>query len=85
MLRDGVMRCPRRSGRGCVAITSLLAAVGLIVAGIATYAALRSFLVDRVDRTLAGVAPSVARSLTARRPGDRGPGRGTARSARPAS
>ena len=33
-----------------------LAAVGLIVAGIATYASLRSFLVERVDRTVTGNA-----------------------------
>ena len=40
-----------------------LAAVGLIVAGIATYASLRSFLVDRVDRTVSGGAQAIARSL----------------------
>ncbi len=35
-----------------LAVLVSLTAVGLIVAGIATYASLRSFLVDRVDRTV---------------------------------
>ena len=52
-----------------VAITVALAAVGLIVAGIATYAALRSFLVDRVDRTLAASTTGVSRALTRGGPG----------------
>ena len=46
-----------------------LTAVGLIVAGIATYASLRSFLVDRVDRTVtAGAAGdrALARARQAR-------------------
>lgn len=43
-----------------------LAAVGLIVAGIATYASLRSFLVERVDRTVTGNARALARSLDVR-------------------
>ena len=46
-----------------------LTAVGLIVAGIATYASLRSFLVDRVDRTVAGGAAAIERSLERGRPG----------------
>jgi two-component system OmpR family sensor kinase len=52
-----------------VAITVALAAVGLIVAGVATYAALRSFLVDRVDRTLAASTPGISRALTRGGPG----------------
>ena len=40
-----------------------LTAAGLIVAGIATYASLRSFLVDRVDRTVTAGAQSIERSL----------------------
>ena len=47
-----------------VAITTLLAAIGLIVAGIATYAALRSFLLERVDRTLAASTSASAGQLT---------------------
>jgi two-component system OmpR family sensor kinase len=43
-----------------------LTAVGLVVAGIATYASLRSFLIDRVDRTVAGNATALARSLEVR-------------------
>ncbi|MEO5634227.1 ATP-binding protein [Gaiella sp.] len=49
-----------------------LTAAGLIVAGIATYASLRSFLVDRVDRTVTGGADAIERSLERGRP--RGPG-----------
>ena len=56
-----------------VAITTVLAAVGLIIAGIATYAALRSFLLDRVDRTLEASSSGVARALTRGGPA-RGPG-----------
>jgi len=43
-----------------------LTAVGLTVAGIATYASLRSFLVQRVDRTVTGNAAALARSLEVR-------------------
>jgi two-component system OmpR family sensor kinase len=43
-----------------------LTAVGLAVAGIATYASLRSFLVERVDRTVSGNAAALARSLEVR-------------------
>jgi two-component system, OmpR family, sensor kinase len=43
-----------------------LTAVGLAVAGIATYASLRSFLVERVDRTVSGNATALARSLEVR-------------------
>ena len=46
-----------------------LTAVGLIVAGIATYASLRSFLVDRVDRTVTAGAQTIERSLGRGRPG----------------
>lgn len=46
-----------------------LTAAGLIVAGIATYASLRSFLVDRVDRTVTVGAQSIERSLGRGRPG----------------
>ncbi len=56
-----------------VVITTVLAAVGLIIAGVATYAALRSFLLDRVDRTLEASSTGVARALTRGGPG-RGPG-----------
>ena len=49
-----------------------LTALGLIVAGIATYASLRSFLVDRVDRTAEGGAEAIARSLERGRPGPGG-------------
>jgi two-component system OmpR family sensor kinase len=52
-----------------VAITTLLAAIGLIVAGIATYAALRSFLLERVDRTLQASTIGVGRALTRGGPG----------------
>ena len=46
-----------------------LTAAGLILAGIATYASLRSFLVDRVDRTVTAGAQSIERSLGRGRPG----------------
>jgi len=46
-----------------------LTAIGLIVAGIATYASLRSFLVDRVDRTVTAGAQTIERSLGRGRPG----------------
>jgi two-component system, OmpR family, sensor kinase len=49
-----------------LAVVVSLTAAGLIVAGIATYASLRSFLVDRVDRTVTGNATSLARSLEVR-------------------
>jgi len=49
-----------------------LTAIGLIVAGIATYASLRSFLVDRVDRTVTGGAQAIERSLERGRPGPGG-------------
>ena len=58
----GDLMRPRSLRTRLVAITTLLAAIGLIVAGIATYAALRSFLLERVDRTLAA-------STRRRRPG----------------
>ena len=61
-----------------VAITVVLAAVGLIVAGIATYAALRSFLLDRVDRTLAASTTGVSRALTRGGPGGESAGLGQA-------
>ncbi len=46
-----------------------LTAIGLIVAGIATYASLRSFLIDRVDRTVTGSAQAIERVLDRGRPG----------------
>ncbi len=49
-----------------LAVLVSLTAVGLIVAGILTYASLRSFLVDRVDRTVSGNAQALARSLDLR-------------------
>ena len=55
-----------------LAVLVSLSAIGLIVAGIATYASLRSFLVDRVDRTVTGGAHSIQRSLERGRPGPGG-------------
>ena len=55
-----------------LAVLVSLTALGLIVAGIATYASLRSFLVDRVDRTAEGGAQAIARSLERGRPGPAG-------------
>jgi two-component system OmpR family sensor kinase len=55
-----------------LAVLVSLAAVGLIVAGIATYASLRSFLVDRVDSTVTGSAQAIERSLERGRPGPGG-------------
>ena len=58
-----------------LAVLVSLAAIGLIVAGIATYASLRSFLVERVDRTVTGNARALAHSLDERGrldPGDLG-------------
>ncbi len=49
-----------------LAVLVSLTALGLIVAGIATYASLRSFLVERVDRTVSGNARALARSLDLR-------------------
>ena len=49
-----------------------LTALGLIVAGIATYASLRSFLIDRVDRTVTGSAQAIERSLERGRAGPAG-------------
>ncbi|MEI7761351.1 MAG: ATP-binding protein [Thermoleophilia bacterium] len=49
-----------------------LTAVGLIVAGIATYASLHSFLIDRVDRTVTGGARAIELSLERGRPGPGG-------------
>jgi two-component system OmpR family sensor kinase len=51
-----------------LAVLVSLTALGLVVAGIATYAALQSFLVDRVDRTARGSADAIARSLEHGRP-----------------
>lgn len=50
-------------------ITLALTTVGLIVAGGVTYAALRSFLLERVDRTLEASSVGVERALTRRGPG----------------
>jgi two-component system OmpR family sensor kinase len=55
-----------------LAVLVSLAAVGLLVAGIATYASLRSFLVDRVDSTVTGSAQAIERSLERGRPGPGG-------------
>jgi two-component system OmpR family sensor kinase len=52
-----------------LAVVVSLTALGLVVAGIATYAALRTFLVDRVDHTASGSAEAIARSLERGRPG----------------
>ncbi|HEU0337229.1 MAG TPA: hypothetical protein VFR43_11775, partial [Gaiellaceae bacterium] len=41
----------------------VLAAAGLAVAGVATYASLRSFLFDRTDQTLADSSVGIARGL----------------------
>jgi two-component system OmpR family sensor kinase len=50
-----------------LAVLAVLAAAGLLAADLATYTALRSFLVDRVDATLAASAEALERPL-------RGPG-----------
>jgi hypothetical protein len=56
-----------------------LAAVGLVVADLVTYSALRSFLVDRVDRSLSDTAHSIRGG-----PGfEQGRGRGGPRPAGP--
>jgi len=55
-----------------LAVVVSLTALGLVVAGIATYAALSSFLVDRVDHTASNSADAIARSAEHRGPG--GPG-----------
>lgn len=49
-----------------LAVLVSLAALGLIVAAVVTYASLRSFLVERVDRTVSGNALALARSLDLR-------------------
>jgi len=46
-----------------LAVVVSLTAVGLVVAAIVTYAALRSFLVDRVDHTASGSAEAIAHSF----------------------
>src|SRR3954453_16264007 len=52
-----------------------LAVAGLLVADVVTYAALRSFLTDRVDRTLAASARTLQQPLGRRGFADpRGPG-----------
>jgi two-component system OmpR family sensor kinase len=50
----------------------VLAAVGLAIADVATYTALRSFLLDRVDNTLNAVHPGAEQLVF----GGRGPGQG---------
>ena len=55
-----------------LAVLVSLTALGLVVAGIATYASLHSFLVDRVDRTAQGAAEAISRSLEHGRPGPGG-------------
>ncbi len=49
-----------------------LASVGLVAADAATYASLRSFLVDRVDRSVAASAGALARSISFRGRADPG-------------
>jgi two-component system, OmpR family, sensor kinase len=51
----------------------VLAAVGLTIADVATYTALRSFLLDRVDNTLNAVHPGAEQLVFG---GGRGPGQG---------
>jgi two-component system, OmpR family, sensor kinase len=53
-----------------------VAAVGLVAADIATYTALRSFLVDRVDSQLDSTHPGIDAVLFHRQGPDGGPGRG---------
>ena len=55
-----------------LAVVVSLTALGLAVAGIATYAALHSFLFDRVDRTASASADAIVRSLERGRPGPGG-------------
>lgn len=57
-----------------LAVLVSLAAVGLIVAGVATYASLRSFLIDRVDRTATATARAIERTVERGRVGPGGPG-----------
>jgi two-component system, OmpR family, sensor kinase len=47
-------------------VVTALAATGLLIANVATYAALRSFLVDRVDRSLAANSDVLERALERR-------------------
>ena len=55
-----------------LAVVVLLAAVGLVVADVVTYTSLRSFLVERLDRTVAASAQALARSTAFRGQPDRG-------------
>ena len=55
-----------------------IAAVGLVAADLATYKALESFLLDRVESSLNAVHPGVEAALFGR-PGQGGPGPGGAR------
>ena len=61
-----------------------LAAAGLVVADVATYSSLRSFLIDRVDRSLDDSAHSL-RGPLGPRPGSRARGPRLARRLRPAA
>jgi two-component system, OmpR family, sensor kinase len=55
-----------------LAVLAVLAIVGLFVADVATYAALRSFLTNRVDSSLAVSADALTRPLSHGFPPDRG-------------
>jgi two-component system OmpR family sensor kinase len=55
-----------------LAVLAVLAVAGLVAADFATYAALRSFLIDRVDRSLAASARGLENSLLERGHAGRG-------------
>ncbi len=71
-----------RCARACSLVLVVLSAAGLLAADVATYLALRSFLFERVDRTLDTSAAGVSSSLATQ--GFR-PGPGRAPRQRPAS
>ena len=48
----GPLRRASRCGRRLLAAVAVVALVGLVVADLATYAALKSFLTDRIDSSL---------------------------------
>jgi two-component system OmpR family sensor kinase len=53
-------------------VLAVLAAAGLVVANVVTYTALRSFLVDRVDRSLAASTVALDQAIAPGRPAGRG-------------
>ncbi len=65
------MRSPRSLRGRLVLVTVALTAIGLVIAGLVTYGALRNFLVDRVDAQLVGTHERAVGVLVGR-PGPRG-------------